>query len=105
MAIIISQAKKEFNWIPFLIVGILLVFIIAGSYFLFFTEVPFIEYIAPSSQETISDISTIKSEQFKSDLDFVKTELQGKTKQGIGGPVSSGSPINTQGKSNPFVSF
>ncbi|MCG2719757.1 MAG: hypothetical protein L6266_03430, partial [Nanoarchaeota archaeon] len=62
-------------------------------------------YITPSSQKTISDISTIESEQFKSDLDFAKKELQSKVKQGIGGPVSSGDSGIIQGKSNPFMSF
>ncbi len=104
MAIIISEGKKQFNWLPFLIVGVLLIFTIISVYLLFFSAAPLIEYIAPSSQKKISDISAIKNDQFKSDLSSTKKELQSKTKQNITPPAAGGSSVNA-GRDNPFLNF
>jgi len=105
MAIIISEEKKEFNWLPVLMVVILFFAAIFGAYLLFFAESPLIEYIAPSSQKRISDISAIKSDQFKADLDAAKKDIQTKSKQGISGPTSSGGAVQNIGRENPFLSF
>lgn len=105
MAIIISEEKKQFNWLSVLMVAILFFAAIVGAYLLFFSASPLIEYIAPSSQKTISDISVIKSDQFKSDLSSAKQELQVKTKQGISGPSSVGGSAQTFGRDNPFLPF
>jgi hypothetical protein len=103
MAIIISEGKKQFNWLPFLIVGVLLIFTIVGIYMLFFASAPLIEYIAPSSQKTISDISAIKSDQFVSDINSTQKELQNKIKQIA--PTAVGTPSANEGRNNPFLSF
>jgi len=109
MAIIISEGKKQFNWLPLLIVGIILILAVFGAYLLFFTEAPLIEYIAPSSQKRISDISAINNDQFVGTLSTTKKDLQGRVKQqgsnflsGFGS--GSGSAVNP-GKNNPFLSF
>lgn len=109
MAIIISEERKQFSWLPFLIAGILLILAVVGSYLLFFTEAPLIEYIAPSSQKRISDISAINNDQFVSTLSAAKKDLQSRVKQqgsnflsGFGS--SAGSTVNP-GKTNPFLSF
>lgn len=109
MAIIISEEKKAFNWLPLLILGVVLGIIAIGSYLLFFTDAPLIEYIAPSSQKRISDISAINNEQFISTLSTTKKDLQSRVKQqgsnflsGFGsGSGSASNPI----RSNPFLSF
>ena len=109
MAILIAEEKKQFNWLPLLILGVLLIFSVVGVYLLFFAEAPLIEYIAPSSQKRISDISAISSDQFVTTLSTTKKDLQGRVKQqgpsflsGLGSVSgSSANPIRT----NPFLSF
>lgn len=103
MAIIIAEEKKQFNWLPFLIVGIFLFVAVIGSYLLFFTEAPFIEKIIPSSQKIISDIARVKSEDFKTDLSSAKKELQAKAKQTI--TVSTGGVSTNPGRTNPLLPF
>jgi len=103
MAILIAEEKKQFNWLPFLIIGIFLFVAIIGSYLLFFTEAPLIEKIVPSSQKIISDISKIKSEDFKNDLSNIKKELQAKIKQTISG--ASGGSSSNPGRANPLLPF
>jgi hypothetical protein len=105
MAIIISEEKKQFSWIPVLMVSLLFLAVIVGAYLLFFSATPLIEYIAPSSQKTISDISVINSNQFKSDISAAKQELQAKTQQGISGPSSTGGSTQSIGRDNPFLPF
>ena len=108
MAIIISEEKKQFNWLPFLILGIILLVAIIGSYLLFFTNAPLIEYIVPTSQKRISDISAINSEQFISTLSTTKKDLQGRVKQQGSTFLSSikpGSISTNPVKSNPFLGF
>ncbi len=108
MAIIISEEKKQFNWLPFLILGIILLVAIMGSYLLFFTNAPLIEYIAPTSQKRISDISAINSDQFISTLSSTKKDLQGRVKQQGSTFLSgfkTGSVSTNPVKSNPFLVF
>lgn len=102
MAILITEEKKQFNWLPFLIVGILLFAAAIGSYLLFFTEAPLIEYIAPSSQKRISDISSIKNDQFKNDIGSAKKELQTKIKQTAGSATAG---VSNPGRTNPLLPF
>ena len=109
MAIIISEERKQFNWLPFLILGVILTLAILGAYLLFFTEAPLIEYIAPSSQKRISDISAINNDEFVGTLSTTKKDLQSRVKQqgstflsGFGsGSGSTANPI----RNNPFLSF
>ena len=109
MAIIISEERKQFNWLPFLILGVVLIFAVIGAYLLFFTEAPLIEYIAPSSQKRISDISAINSEQFISTLSATKKDLQARVKQQgsnfLSGFGSGSESAANPGKTNPFLSF
>jgi len=105
MAIIISEARKQFNWLPFVIIGFFLFAAIVGSYLLFFTEAPLIEKIVPSSQKIISDISKVKSEDFKNDLSSIKKELQIKVKQTITSAGSTGGVLTNPGRTNPFLPF
>lgn len=109
MAIIISEERTKISWLPFLIVGILLILAMVGLYLLFFTSAPLIEYIAPSSQKRISDISAIDGKQFIDTLSTTKKDLQSRVKQqgssflsGFGsGSGSTANPV----KSNPFLGF
>ncbi len=103
MAILIAEEKKQFNWLPFLIIGIFLFVAGIGSYLLFFTETPLIEKIVPSSQRIVSDISKVNSDTFKNDLSSTKKELQTKIRQSIGG--SAGGAITNPGRSNPLLPF
>jgi len=103
MAIIISEERKQFNWLPFLIAAIFLFVAVIGSYLLFFTEAPLIEKIIPSSQKIISDIAKVKSEDFKNDLSSIKKELQTKAKQTVV-PSAGGTSANP-GRTNPLLPF
>lgn len=103
MAIIISEERKEFNWLPFLISGFFLFAVVIGSYLLFFTEAPLIEKIVPSNQKIISDISKVSGDEFKNDLISTRKELQTKIKQNIGG-VTGGASAGS-GRINPFMPF
>jgi hypothetical protein len=106
MAILISEERKQFNWLPFVIIGFFLFVAVIGAYLLFFTEAPLIEKIVPSSQKIISDISKVKSEDFKSDLSAAKKELQTKVKQTVTTTTgSTGGSTANPGKSNPFLPF
>jgi len=103
MAIIISEEKKEFNWLPFLIAGFFLFVVVVGSYLLFFTEAPLIEKIVPSNQKIISDISKVSGDEFKNDLTLTRKDLQTKIKQNIGG-ATGGTSVGS-GRINPFLPF
>lgn len=109
MAIIISEERKQISWLPLFVFGTLLIIAVVGSYLLFFTEAPLIEYIAPSSQKRISEISAINNEQFVSSLSTTKKDLQNRVKQQGSNFLSgygsiSGSTANPI-RSNPFLSF
>jgi len=101
MAILIAEEKKQFNWLPFLIIAIFLFAATIGSYLLFFTEAPLIEKIVPSSQKIISDISKIKEADFKNDLTSTQNELQTKIRQ----TVTVGAGFSNPGRTNPFIPF
>lgn len=109
MAIIISEERKQISWLPLLAFGILLIIAVIGSYLLFFTEAPFIEYIAPSSQKRISEISAINNEQFVTSLSATKKDLQNRVKQQgssfLSGYGSTSGSIANPVRSNPFLSF
>jgi len=103
MAIIISEERKKFNWLPFLIAGIFLFVAIIGSYLLFFTEAPLIEKIVPSNQKIVSEISKVNGDNFKADLSSTKKELLTKAKQTI--TTSTGGSSANPGRTNPLLPF
>ncbi|MDO8443064.1 MAG: hypothetical protein Q7S81_02285 [bacterium] len=103
MAIIISEERKKFNWLPFLIAGIFLFVAVIGSYLLFFTEAPLIEKIVPSNQKIVSEISKVNSDNFKADLSSTKKELLTKAKQTI--TISTGGSSANPGRTNPLLPF
>ncbi len=62
MAIIIEGEKQSNGLVQITVAGIIVVIIIAVTYWVFFTEPPFVEVFAPQELENISRISQVETD-------------------------------------------
>ena len=62
MAILIDEEKRPFPWFPLLIAAVILVALVAGTYYLFFAAVPGIEVVLPPALKSANAISEIDVE-------------------------------------------
>ena len=59
MAIVINDNERKVNWIAISIVSFILIVLILGTYYLFFSPTPLIEAIVPPDIQKVSQISEI----------------------------------------------
>ena len=60
MAIIIEQEKRKINLFALSVVILIVAVIGAGTYYLFFASIPFVERVAPSRLQSLQELSAIK---------------------------------------------
>lgn len=96
MAILIEQDRKGFNWFGFLVFIFLLSVIVGGSYYLFFSPTPGIEFVAPTRLKTSSSIA-----QLNFDPSEVINHPHLKKLRKYGSPQSLGSV----GRPNPLITY
>lgn len=96
MAIILSEEKREVNWVMLISVVLVLVVLIGGAYLLFFAPTPGIEVLIPTSQKIATQISSV---ELNSD-----TVARNKVFQVL--RQYSSVPSGAQaGRGNPFVKY
>jgi hypothetical protein len=97
MAIVFEQERKPVNWFAIFSILFIVIFVIVGAYFLFFTESPRIDLVLPPALEQADQIS---------DLEFIDpqpilTSSAYKSLRVYVGPPAIGS----LGRANPFLQF
>lgn len=60
MAIVVEQEKKNANWMTILSVGVFLVVVFFGGYYLFFKQPELIDVVAPAELERLRIISEVR---------------------------------------------
>ncbi|MEK7464755.1 MAG: hypothetical protein AAB617_03180 [Patescibacteria group bacterium] len=96
MAIIVEQEKKSVNWVAVISTTIIIAVLFLGSYFVFFKKPELIEVVAPSSLESLSNISKLSF-----DAESVLGSPTFKLLRQYELQVAPGTP----GRSNPFRPF
>jgi len=98
MAFVVEQEKRRIAWMPILTGVLIVVFLGAGIYYLFFSEVPLIESISDTSTLEISanEFNKIKTTQDKVINHPVFKDL----KQQV-----SNLSVGSLGRRNPFEKF
>ena len=96
MAIVIEEEKRKFNWFGLALVVALVLGVVLGVYYLFFSPVPLIEKVIPQRVQSIKDIS---STDFRPDA-ILNSETFKILKQ-YSSPVEA--PLPQTPRSNPFL--
>ena len=96
MAIIIQQQKKKMNWFALLIFLFFFAVIFGGAYFLFFTPLPGIEIIVPTTLKSAGKLSQVDFDSSK-----IITDPKLKTLRQYGDLPNTGE----LGRDNPFLGF
>ncbi|MBN2197889.1 hypothetical protein JW698_01690 [Candidatus Wolfebacteria bacterium] len=94
MAIIIEQEKRNINWFALSIIVLVITVIIAGTYYLFFADIPFVEKVAPARLKSLEELSNIKLQP-----EMIINNSKFQTLKQYINPIESGEI----GKINPFV--
>ncbi len=96
MAIVLKEQKKRINWFVFLVFIFFLVIIIGGAYLLFFTPLPGIETLAPS---------TLKSTTELSQVDFDPAQIISNPTLNTLRQYGNLPSVGNLGRDNPFLGF
>lgn len=94
MAILLEPEKKSVSWFSIVLVALILLFLGALVYYLFFVSPPLIGVIVPASLEPIKNLpgANIDVSQIVNDPNFKSLR-----------PYPSVSPSGNIGRSNPFA--
>jgi hypothetical protein len=96
MAIEFEENKKSGNWMTIGIVAFLVIVLLLGSYYLFFTSPELIDVVVPSGFEQLGQISQVKFDP--------KKTIDSSAFKGLkdySAPIS----IPAAGRANPFKPF
>lgn len=96
MAIVLEEQKKGISWFAISVFIFLFLVVFGGGYYLFFAPTPGIEFIAPSSLRSVSEIAEVEFNP----ADVVSNPILG-TLQLNGGLPTTGS----LGRPNPLLGF
>ena len=96
MAIVLEKEKKPVKLIPLIIVGVVVIVVVGGIYFLFFAPVPGIEAIIPTEQKLTTNLSNLELNTQPA----VDAFGSGRLKRYANPPS-----VGQVGRTNPFVKF
>ena len=90
------QQKTSRDWFTIITVTIVVVFVVLGTYLLFFTKAPLIEVVAPPELKKVSELSQV---------DFSVSDFQdSEVFKSLQRHVSDAKP-GPAGRDNPFARF
>jgi len=96
MAFSFQDNTQKRDWFTIMTVATVFVFIVAGTYLLFFTEAPLIEVVAPPELKQVSELSQIEFDE--------AAFQQNETFNSLRRHVSDAQP-GESGRENPFARF
>lgn len=96
MAIVLKEQKKRVNWFAFLVFIFFLVIIVGGAYLLFFTPLPGIETLVPTTLKSAAELSQVDFDPAQ----IIANPTLNKLRQY--GNLPS---VGNLGRDNPFISF
>ncbi len=95
MAIVFEKEKKRFNWFAILLTLVVLVFVGAAAYYLFFAPSPKIEAIIPKELQRAGEVSQI---DFTDPSFVINSQAYRNLRLYVGTPV-----LGSLGRNNPFL--
>ena len=94
MAIVIEEEKRNINWFNLLVAVLIIAFLGAAAYFLFFTKIPLVEKVLSPKVQPLTGVS-----QFKFNPELITDNEIFKILKEYAGKPQTGEV----GRDNPFV--
>lgn len=96
MAIVLKEQKKRVNWFAFLVFVFFLTIIFGGAYLLFFTPLPGIETLVPTTLRSATELSQV---------DFDPAEVISNPTLNTLRQYGNLPNVGNLGRDNPFLGF
>lgn len=96
MAILTEEGGKKINWFLWSIIGVILLAIFLGGYYLFFTASPLIEVVLPQSLQAVEQLTAAQIDPSK-----ITSHPRFSSLKTYAPPLT----IGQIGRANPFLPF